>query len=362
LSEVIIIGGGIIGMLTARELHEAGIDVLVIERGSLGGESSWAGGGIISPLYPWRYDDSVNQLAEMSKTIYPRLAQQLQEESGIDTELITSGLLFVDRDETDQAIEWAKQWSVKLEIVTGREQIREIEPQTSEAIDAGLWLPDIMQIRNPRLVKALKGSMNALGIKYLEHSPVEGLIIESGNISGVLTESGPLEADKVITASGAWTANLVSQVANVEVEPVKGQMIMFHGQPGLVKRMVLSGGHYIIPRQDGRLLAGSTLERTGFDKAVSEAALEELKRDAINIIPALADMEIERHWAGLRPGTHKGIPYICKHPEVEGLYIHTGHYRNGVVLGAASAKLMAEIVLDQPTSLESAPYACAAEH
>ena len=362
MSEVIIIGGGIIGMLTARELHDAGIDVLVIERGTLGGESSWAGGGIISPLYPWRYDDSVNQLAEMSKTIYPDLAQKLQEESGIDTELITSGLLFVDRDETDQAIKWAKQWSVNLEVVSGREKVREIEPQTSEAIDAGLWLPDIMQIRNPRLIKAMKSSMNALGIKYLEHSPVEGLIVESGKVSGVLTESGPMEADKVITASGAWTANLVSKVANVGVEPVKGQMIMFHGQPGLVKRMVLSGGHYIIPRKDGRVLAGSTLEHTGFDKAVSEAALEELKQDAIKIIPALADMEIERHWAGLRPGTLKGIPYICKHPEVEGLYIHAGHYRNGVVLGAASAKLMAEIVLNKTASLEPAPYACNAEH
>ena len=362
MSEVIIIGGGIIGMLTARELHSAGVDVLVIERGPLGGESSWAGGGIISPLYPWRYSNSVNQLAETSKTIYPGLAQQLKDESGVDCELITSGLLFADRDETEQAVQWANNWSVNLEVVTGREQIREIEPQTSEAIDAGLWLPDVMQIRNPKLVKAMKGSMNVLGIKYIEHSPVEDLVIESGRITSVKTVSGVINADRVITASGAWTANLVSKVRSVDVEPVKGQMIMFHGQPGLVRRMVLSGGHYIIPRQDGRVLAGSTLERTGFDKAVSDAAQEELRQDAINIIPALADMEIERHWAGLRPGTLKGIPYICKHPEVEGLYIHAGHYRNGVVLGASSAKLMAEIVLDKPASLDPAPYAFDAEH
>ncbi|MGB5604427.1 MAG: FAD-dependent oxidoreductase, partial [Gammaproteobacteria bacterium] len=129
MSEVIIIGGGIIGMLTARELHNAGVDVLVIERGPLGGESSWAGGGIISPLYPWRYDRSVNRLAEASKIIYPQLAPQLQQESGVDAELITSGLLFTSLEEQRQAEDWAKQWSVELQTVNTAQQIQEIEPQ-----------------------------------------------------------------------------------------------------------------------------------------------------------------------------------------------------------------------------------------
>lgn len=349
-------------MLTARELHNAGADVLVVERGPLGGESSWAGGGIISPLYPWRYSKSVNQLAEISKSIYPGLAQQLQDESGVDCELITSGLLFTGLDEQQQAESWAQEWLVELHTITDARQIHEIEPQTSTAIVSGLWLPDIMQIRNPKLVKAVKGSFDALGIKYLEHTPVDELIIEAGVIKGVKATTGTYAADKVIIASGAWSSGFIKSEKNVAVEPVKGQMIMLRGEPGLIRRMVLSSGHYIIPRKDGRVLAGSTLERTGFDKTVTDQATVELRRAAVEIIPVLGDMEIERQWAGLRPGTEQGIPYICMHPEIEGLYINAGHYRNGIVLGAASARLMAEMVLGQSPSINPAPYALDAAH
>ncbi len=362
MPDVIIIGGGIIGMLTARELHRAGVEVLVIERGPLGGESSWAGGGIISPLYPWRYSDAVNRLAEISKTIYPTLAPQLQDESGVDCELITSGLLFTGLDERQEAVNWARDWSVKLEVVNSAKQIHEIEPRVNTAIDSGLWLPDIMQIRNPKLVKALKGSFDALGIDYLEHTPVQELLIESGVIRGVQTSADSVAASKVIIASGAWSSGFIRHEKNVDVEPVKGQMIMFKGEPGLIGRMVLAAGHYIIPRQDGRVLAGSTLERTGFDKSVTDDAMVELRRAAIEIIPALADMEIERQWAGLRPGTEQGIPYICAHTDIAGLFVNAGHYRNGVVLGAASARLMAELVLEQPPSIDPSPYTLDAAH
>jgi glycine oxidase len=349
-------------MLTARELHKAGLDVLVIERGPLGGESSWAGGGIISPLYPWRYSRSVNQLAEISKAIYPGLAQQLQDESGVDCELITSGLLFTDLEEQPQAEDWASEWSVALQTVKDVETIHQIEPEVNAAIDGGLWLPDIMQIRNPKLVKALKGSFEFLGIEFHEHTPVTELVIDGGAIKGVKTASDTFLADRVVIASGAWSAGFIKGSRNVEVEPVKGQMIMFKGEPGLIRRMVLSSGHYIIPRKDGRVLAGSTLERTGFDKTVTDDAMVELRDAAVEIIPVLGDMEIERQWAGLRPGTEQGIPYICQHPEIDGLYINAGHYRNGVVLGAASVRLMAELVLGQQPSIDPAPYKLDAVH
>jgi glycine oxidase len=362
VSDVIIIGGGIIGMLTARELHQAGVDVLVIERGPLGGESSWAGGGIISPLYPWRYSPAVNQLAELSKQIYPGLAQQLQDESGIDCELITSGLLYTGLEEQFQARSWAKTWSVELQTVADTPHMQQIEPQVNSFYDCGLWLPDIMQIRNPKMMKALKGSFDAHAIPYLERTPVTELLTGAGVVNGVKTADESYHADKVVIASGAWSAGFIRGENNVDVEPVKGQMIMFKGEPGMVKRMVLSSGHYIIPRKDGRVLAGSTLELTGFDKAITENATIELRSTAVQIIPALAELEIERQWAGLRPGTEQGIPYICQHPDISGLYIHAGHYRNGVVLGASSARLMAEIVLEQKTSLDSAPYALDAAH
>ena len=362
MSEVIIVGGGIIGMLTALELHAASVDVLVIERGPLGGESSWAGGGIISPLHPWRYGTPVNQLAEISKTIYPSLAQQLQQESGVDCELLTSGLLYTGLEDQHDAESWARTWSVPMQILTNPGQVHGIEPQVNPVIDSGLWLPNIMQIRNPKLVKALKGSFEARGIHYREHTPVTELVITAGKIEGIKTSTQTLAAPKVIIASGAWSAGFIEREQNVAVEPVKGQMIMFKGEPGLVQRMVLSAGHYIIPRKDGRVLAGSTLERTGFDKSTTNAATVELRRAAVEIIPALADLPIERQWAGLRPGTEQGVPYICPHPDIKGLYLHAGHYRNGVVLGAASARLMAEIVLGKSPSTDPAPYVLNAAH
>ncbi len=362
MSDVIIIGGGIIGMLTARELHRAGVDVLVIERGPLGGESSWAGGGIISPLYPWRYSPAVNQLAELSKQIYPGLAQQLRDESGVDCELITSGLLYTGLEEQHQALRWGKSWSVEIQTVADSEHMQRIEPQVNPYFDCGLWMPDIMQIRNPKVMKALKGSFETLGIPYLEHTPVTELIEDAGVVKGVKTAYESYHADRIVIASGAWSAGFIKGSKNVDVEPVKGQMIMFKGKQDLVGHMVLSSGHYIIPRKDGRVLAGSTLELTGFDKAITEDATIELRSVAVKIIPALAELEIERQWAGLRPGTEQGIPYICQHPDIAGLYINAGHYRNGVVLGAASARLMAEILLGQKTSLESAPYALDAAH
>ena len=362
MSECIIIGGGVIGLLTARELHNNGVDVLLIERGPLGGESSWAGGGILSPLYPWRYQDSVNTLAQKSKTIYPGLVAQLMEESEIDCELLTSGLLVTDADELELAQSWSAQWSVELQHITDSQQLHQIEPALSGEIEQGLWMPDIMQVRNPKIVKALKGSFETLNIPYCEHTEVLNLNIQHGRVTGVRTKDNNYNADKVIVAGGAWSAGLIKSVQKVDVEPVKGQMIMFKGEPGLVRRIVLSKGHYIIPRRDGHVLAGSTLERTGFDKTTSATALEELRDNAVALVHALADLEIERQWAGLRPGTANGIPYICPAEEVEGLYVHAGHYRNGIVLGPASVQLMVELVQGKPPFCDPSPYAVAATH
>ncbi len=362
MPDCIIVGGGAIGLLTARRLHLEGVDVLLLEKGALGGESSWAGGGIVSPLYPWRYDDSVNILAERSKKIYPELTKTLFEESGNDCELINSGLFTVISDGQDEVLDWARKWSVDASFVDDSASIHEIEKSVGDAVDKGIWMPDIMQIRNPKLVRALKASFNHLSIPYQEQTEVEEIIVENNKVSGIRTKQKTYTADKVIIASGAWSAQFSVTQSSVDVLPVKGQMIMYKGPPDLVRRIVLSEGHYVIPRKDGRILAGSTLEKIGFDKAVSSSALDELHRAAVELIPLLSDLEIERQWAGLRPGTEKGIPYICQHDDIEGLYVHAGHFRNGIVLGAASAELMTDIVLARKPWCDASPYSMKSPH
>ena len=361
MTDCIIVGGGVIGLLTARQLFLEGVDVLLLEKGPLGGESSWAGGGIVSPLYPWRYSDAVNVLAERSKKIYPELTKTLFEETGRDCELINSGL-FTVTEKDKEIIHWAKKWSVDARFINDYETIHEIENSVGDAVDKGIWMPDILQIRNPRFVKALKASFGYLSIPYQEQTAVEEIIVENNKVSGVRTKQKTFFADKVIIASGAWSAQFSVTQSSVDVLPVKGQMIMYKGEPDQVKRIILSEGHYIIPRKDGRILAGSTLEKIGFDKTISSSALDELHQAAIKLVPLLDKLTVERQWAGLRPGTEQGIPYICQHDDIEDLYIHAGHFRNGIVLGAASAELMADIILARQSWCDTSPYTMRARH
>jgi len=357
MADCIIIGGGLIGMLTARELQQAGAEVLILERGKLGGESSWAGGGILSPLYPWRYGDAVNQLASYGQQVYSQLAESLLDESGIDPEYTRSGMLVLDQQETDSAVKWAAGWDKELQLLTTQKQIQEVESVINPKVEQAMWMPEIAQMRNPRLIKALKGSLEHRGVHYIEHAEACDIDIGKGAVKSVKTSSQVYQADKVIVAGGAWSHDIIQQYAHPPaIEPVKGQMILFKARPGLLKTMILSNGRYLIPRRDGRILAGSTLEYTGFSKKITDEAQLDLYHAAIEIVPQLANAEIEHHWAGLRPGTSAGIPYICSHPEIDGLYINSGHFRNGVILGAASACLMKNIVLREAPILSTEAY------
>ena len=358
MSDILIVGGGIIGMLTARELSLAGMQVTVVEQGEAGHESSWAGGGIVSPLYPWRYPAAVSALAKWGQAFYPELIAEIKDATGIDAELIQSGLLMLD-DEPEKALEWAVKWSPNLQLID-KNEVYEVEPEVAEACignKKAIWMPDIRQVRNPRLVKAMKQYLLKCGVQFLEQTEVTGFTQNANQITGIKTNKGELKADKVLVAGGAWSANLLKNIAiNIDVEPVKGQMILFKSEPNKIKRIVLSHDRYVIPRKDGRVLVGSTLEHTEFDKATTITAKNELVDEAYRITPCLKEAEVEHHWAGLRPGSNTGVPYICAVPEVEGLYLNTGHYRNGIVLGAGSARLAADIILNRENTLNSSAY------
>lgn len=357
--DIVVIGGGVIGMLTARELCLAGCQVSIIEKGMTGQESSWAGGGIVSPLYPWRYFDEVNELAKWGQAYYPELIAEIEKETGLEVELVRSGMLYLDDREVGEAKNWSNRWQTNLQVID-KEEIFEIEQQLSSSAlvqEQAIWMPEIHQVRNPRLVAALKQFLVNHGVNIIENEEVKDFIVDGDRVSGVLTSSGALKADKVLLAGGAWSDNLLKKTGFcLEVEPVKGQMLLFKAEPGLLNSIVLSPDHYVIPRQDGRILVGSTLEYTGFDKRTTTEAKAALLKDAIDIIPRLDKFEIEHHWAGLRPGSVDGIPTICAHPKLDNLYINTGHFRNGIVLGPASARLMADIILQRKTILDPAPY------
>jgi glycine oxidase len=355
MSEIVIIGGGVIGLLTARELSASGADVTLVEMGGTGQESSWAGGGILSPLYPWRYAGSVTALASWSQQVYPDLCSDLFEETGVDPEYHRSGLMILDPEQHEVALTWAEAEQVALQLID-RAEIATKEPGLQTRESEALWLPEVGQIRNPRLTKALRSAIEKR-VRIREREEVLELRQDEGRVAGVRTTKGEIAAERVIVCTGAWTAQLLSKIGRKpDIRPVRGQMILFFAKPGQIRHVTLFRDHYVIPRKDGRVLIGSTLEEAGFEKRTTAEAKEELYRIAVDLFPLLKRTPIEDHWAGLRPGSPSGIPYIGPYPDLAGLYVNAGHFRNGLVTGPASARLIADLVLGRDPILPPSPY------
>ncbi len=355
--DYIVIGGGISALLSARELALSGARIAVLEKGQFGRESSWAGGGILSPLYPWRCSDDINVLARWSQQRYRQLAQSLLDETGIDSEWRPSGLLMLDLDDRDQACTWAQTYNVEQHVLSA-EQLKHHEPALSGKIKAtGLLFPKVAQIRNPRLLLALRQNLANLGVELLEHHEVTELLSKAGRVTGVIAAGQKMHAQGVVITCGAWSAQLLfSYDIKLPVYPVKGQMLLYQGVPEFLKNIVMLKDGYLIPRADGRILCGSTVENVGFNKDLTEEAHNKLRSAAEYLIPELKDIPLERQWAGLRPGSATGVPYIGKVPRLVNLYVNVGHYRNGVVLGPAAARLLVDVILDRTGIVDPTPY------
>jgi len=348
MADFIVIGGGVIGMMTARELAQSGARVTLVERRQCAQESSWAGGGIVSPLYPWRYKAPVTQLATWSQSSYIHLADELMDETGYDPELRQKGMFMLSVDDEADALAWAAKYHRPLRKVDGEFVYRK-EPNLAEGVSSAIWMPEVASIRNPRLGRALRESMVVnLNITLVEQADVTGLIANGQRIEGVKTATAEYRAAHTVIAGGAWSAQLLAPLGiELPVEPVHGQMMLFKAKPGLIDRVVLADGRYLIPRNDGRVLVGSTLERIGFTKQTTEEARASLYATALSIMPALKGYPVEYHWSGLRPGSPEGIPYIGAAPGYDGLWVNAGQFRNGLVLAPASTRLMADLVLNR---------------
>ena len=346
MQDVVIIGAGLAGLFTAQQLLAGGARVVLLERGTGARESSWAGGGILSPLYPWRYPDEVTALSQWSQSFYPDFCDQLHQDTGIDPQYTQSGLLMLDRDKKDTVRAWQEKFTANVQQISSSE-IQALEPTLTATSDSAYWMPEVAQVRNPRLLQALTAYVRSKGAKIKTCCEVTGFLRSGNALVGVSSSRGEFHASDIIVTAGAWSGELLDEAGfrPPPVEPVRGQMLLFKTEPGQIQRITLSAGHYVIPRRDGRVLVGSTMEYAGFDKTTTNQALNDLQKVAVSLYPVLEKAEIEMHWAGLRPGSTTGVPYIGQVESAPGLYVNTGHFRNGVVMGPASARKVAEMVL-----------------
>lgn len=368
-SDVLVIGGGIAGLATAHELLQQGATVTLLERHRCGREASWAGAGILSPLLPWDYPDSVTQLSQLSNRLYPQFIEALRTETDIDPEYQATGMLVLagapidsvaSERHTDRAgTALAERWCARHGFPLGKVRSHEIEPGLG-CDQAALWLPIVCQVRTPRLLRALMMAVKQRGGVVIENVEVTGWEIEDERVQHVTTRAGEkYAAADYVVAAGAWSGELLGEYAQkLEIWPVRGQILLFKARAGLLRTMVLEerDHFYLIPRTDGHILAGSTLEEAGFDRRTTIQARDTLLARAHALVPGLGGETLAGHWAGLRPASPDNIPVISGHPVLSNLYLNSGHYRYGVTMAPASAQLVANMVLNKPQPLEAAPY------
>ena len=346
--EVVIVGGGVIGLSIARALALRGInDICLIERGTLGTESSFAAAGMLAPQAEANSGDELFELLTQSRDLYPNFAAELRDETGIDIELDTTGTLYLaitehDHEEIERRYEWQKRAGLLVEKLT-REDARVVEPCIAPNVLGALRFPSDIQVENRRLLSALVNSVAQLNVHIVNGVCVESLKNKSGRITGVQTSQGVIVCSTLILAAGAWTSFIDSRI---KVEPVRGQMVCLTAKPKLTRHVIYTPRGYVVPRQDGRLLAGSTSERAGFAKEVTVGGVTTILRNAQEISPQLASLPIADTWAGLRPRAADGLPVLGPCGEIAGLIYATGHYRNGILLTPVTAELIARTVVD----------------
>ncbi|OGT34742.1 MAG: glycine oxidase ThiO [Gammaproteobacteria bacterium RBG_16_51_14] len=358
MADCIVIGGGLIGMATARELALAGLKVTVVERGELGMESSWAAGGILTSLCPWQEPAIVNDLSRYCREMYEHYAGELFKETGIDTGWQRSGLLLLDSPDQDAILSWAARENLGCEVLD-HAGIRAMEPLLEATTRQAVWIPAIAQVWTPRLIRAMRSSLAGLGVRILENTAVLSIHLRQGRFDSIATVQGPLAAETAVVAGGAWSAGLLAQLGyTLALEPVRGQILCLKSPVPCIRTLLVRDGYYLIPRLDGHLLIGSTVEYSGYDKRTTTEARDRLAAIIPRFSPALEAYPLVHQWAGLRPATADGLPLICQVPGIGGLYLNTGHFRNGILQAPGSARLLVDILLSRASFMPVDAFTC----
>lgn len=362
--DVLIIGGGVIGLSLAWELAQQGVKVCVVDRGKLGREASWAGAGMIPPgpaPSHWELATPLERMAGLSCTLHAEWHEKLLDATGIDNQFRRCGTLRLAQSPADvdclevQIHRW-RELGIECREIDSRE-LTELEPQlASSAGKCGAYsIPAETQIRNPRHLQALSAACRQAGVELREDTLIREFRLESTRVAAAISAGEHLSAGQYCLTAGCWTGQLAEVLGlKLSIKPIRGQIVLLHGERQLLSRNVYSGLRYLTPRLDGRVLVGSTMEDVGFVNDNPPATTDELLGLAAELAPALAGLPVETCWSGLRPATADGKPFLGRAGSFDNAWVATGHFRAGLQLSPATAVVMRSLMLGQSPPIDVA--------
>lgn len=340
--DVIVVGAGIIGLSLARELKKRGLNVLVVEKGEPGREASFAAGGMLAD----RAEENpqiLQPLMTASARMYPEFAHELNDESGVDVDLRDQGtLVFSAHTQTQTSSR-----------TLSRSELAQLEPHFAELDLAATYVEE--RSVDPRaLSSAALRACRHRNVDFSSGDAAVSITLSGGHINGVATVKTSFQAGIVVNCAGAWSGQL--SPVPLPTRPVKGQMLCV-AMPSrdFLKRVVRAPEVYLIPRSDGRLLIGASVEDAGYDKRVDSSKIQRFRCAAVNLMPGLREARLLEDWAGLRPGTPDGLPILGTTP-IPGYFVATGHYRDGILLAPITAMLMSQLIVDRQTDVDISSF------
>jgi len=361
MDDCLIIGGGVIGLSLAWELAQRGERVRVVDQGLPGQEASWAGAGILPPGQQAGARTPVERLFGLSNELHAQWSEQLRELTSIDNGYRHCGGLYLPENAAEvETLAAAAQawhgWNVEADLI-GATQLAALEPALRTADDsaslAALHLPAESQVRNPWHLRALLEACRLAGVTIESGVQVLGFEQRERRLLAAKTSQGTRAADRICITGGAWTPKLLESLGvKLPIVPIRGQIVLFQAPARLFTRVINVGKRYLVPREDGHVLVGSTEERAGFDKRNTEEAIADLIAFAHSLVPELAAATVERTWAGLRPATPDELPCLGPLPNCENAYVAAGHFRAGLQLSTGTAVLMSQIMRGETSGVE----------
>ena len=357
--DAVVAGGGIIGASIAFELAAEGLSVAVFDAQNPGREASWASAGMISPAPESSEMASLLPISMASVRLYPEFIQRVEEFSGKTVGYRKDGALDLvlngtGQNEIDEILVLHRAAGLRAEALSGPEA-RELEPALTGELRAAIHRPDEASLDNRLLTETTLEAARRKGVEIFPGNGAKALWTDGAKCKGLHLQNGRVEARWTVIAAGCFSARIEGAAAYAPVSPAKGQMMALRCNSVKLKKDLWSGHMYLVPRNDGRIIAGSTVEYEGFDRSVTVAGMKKILAGALSLVPALESARIEETWAGLRPDSPDHLP-ILGPTDLEGLLIATGHFRSGILLTPVTARLIREWVTTQKVSEDWAPF------